>query len=524
MGVPAVLGILNGFLTQTNLIGLAGLWIAYYILWALYNISPFHPLNHIPGPKLAAATFLYEAWYDLILHGRYTHEIKRMHEIYGPVVRINPEELHFDDIAFVDEIYAGGGRKRDKQQHFLNFVAGPIVSSMFATLDHDHHRIRRSAMNKFFSRAQILKLESNIRELVDQLCDKMIRLGKQNGDPLDVTTSYSCFTSDVISGYCFGEPFGFISQETWYPNFREPLGAILGTTYVFRFFPPLKILTNIAPLFAKYMREDIAKMLAESNERMPARVRKAKQEHESGKVQDRASIFAAILGSSLPDEEKTDYRLGGEGFSMISAGTETTAWTLTVITFYLLNQPEILERLTKELQDADAISLTWVALENLPYLSAVITEGLRLSYGVTARIPRIASKENLIYQGQFNGHEVKYVIPSGTPMGMSNAINHHNEEVFPDSNVFRPERWLDIEEAQRRRMESSLTSFSKGSRVCLGMNLAYCNLFLSVVALTLRVFPRTKLYETGIDDVKYDYDLFVPMPKKESKGVRVVIN
>lgn len=104
-------------------------------------------------------------------------------------MRINPEELHFDDIAFVDEIYAGGGRKRDKQQHFLNFVAGPIVSSMFATLDHDHHRIRRSAMNKFFSRAQILKLESNIRELVDQLCDKMIRLGRSYDKEQDSETA-----------------------------------------------------------------------------------------------------------------------------------------------------------------------------------------------------------------------------------------------------------------------------------------------------------------------------------------------
>lgn len=96
----------------------------------------------------------------------------------GPVVRINPEELHFDDIAFVDKIYAAGGQKRDKQQHFLNFVAGPITMSSFATLDHDHHRLRRSAVNKFFSRGQIAKLESTIKEMVDQLCDKMIRLGR----------------------------------------------------------------------------------------------------------------------------------------------------------------------------------------------------------------------------------------------------------------------------------------------------------------------------------------------------------
>lgn len=90
-------------------------------------------------------------------------------------MRINPEELHFNDMRFSDEIYAAGGRRRDKQMHFLNFVAGPITQSMFATVDHDHHRLRRSAANKFFSRAQISKLETNIKQIVDQLCDKMLR-------------------------------------------------------------------------------------------------------------------------------------------------------------------------------------------------------------------------------------------------------------------------------------------------------------------------------------------------------------
>lgn len=152
-----------------------------------------------------------------------------MPSVLGPVVRINPEELHFNDVAFIDEIYALGGRKRDKQAHFLNFVAGPITWSMFATLDHDHHRIRRSAMNKFFSRTQIYNIEPMVKKFADQLCDKMIRLsrsnlikknpklrltveGSQNKEPLDVTTAYSCFSSDVISGYCFGDSFGFLEQ------------------------------------------------------------------------------------------------------------------------------------------------------------------------------------------------------------------------------------------------------------------------------------------------------------------------
>jgi hypothetical protein len=254
---------------------------------------------------------------------------------------------------------------------------------------------------------------------------------------------------------------------------------VLATTYAFRFFPPLKILTDLAPLFAKWVREDMKIMLVESSESMPARVRKAKQDYHEGTKDGRPSVFSSILDSPLPEQEKTDYRLGGEGFSMISAGTETTAvslcvpscdsptrsltaiqWTLTVTTFYLLNQPDTLARLTNELQDADAINLSWFALEKLPYLSAVITEGLRLSYGVTARIPRIAPNEDLFYRGQYDDRKVEYIIPSGTPMGMSNAINHHNEDVFPESDKFMPER---------RRMESSLTSFSKGSRQCLGM-------------------------------------------------------
>lgn len=144
-------------------------------------------------------------------------------------------------------------------------------------------------------------------------------------------------------------------------------------------------------------------------------------------------------------------------------------WTLTVATYYLLDQPETLARLVQELQTADATNRTWNELEKLPYLSAVIAEALRLSYGVSPRSPRIAPNERLVYRGRFQGREIVYDIPPGTPVGMSNAINHHNEEVFPASHTFRVERWLEADEAQRRRMETSLTSFSRGSRSCVGI-------------------------------------------------------
>jgi len=66
-----------------SILTLAGVWFAYRVLIALYNISPFHPLARFPGPKIAAASYIYEGWYDWILVGRYGNKIREMHEHYG---------------------------------------------------------------------------------------------------------------------------------------------------------------------------------------------------------------------------------------------------------------------------------------------------------------------------------------------------------------------------------------------------------------------------------------------------------
>jgi hypothetical protein len=60
-------------------------------------------------------------------------------------------------------------------------------------------------------------------------------------------------------------------------------------------------------------------------------------------------------------------------------------------------------------------------------------------------------------------------------------------------------------------------------RLTISYSLARCELFVSTAALALRVFPRMKLFETTVDDVKYDHDLITAQAKKGSKGVRVVM-
>lgn len=67
---------------QRSLAAVATVWLAYQVLKMLYNIF-LHPLKSIPGPRLAAATYLPEFYHDVLCVGRYTGEIRKMHEIYG---------------------------------------------------------------------------------------------------------------------------------------------------------------------------------------------------------------------------------------------------------------------------------------------------------------------------------------------------------------------------------------------------------------------------------------------------------
>jgi cytochrome P450 len=113
------------------------------------------------------------------------------------------------------------------------------------------------------------------------------------------------------------------------------------------------------------------------------------------------TIFHALLkDENLPPAEKTLRRLGDEGQVIISAGSETTAKAVTTIAFYLLSQPDTLRALKEDLRQAmpNPWDLpTWAQLERLPFLTAVIQEGLRLSFGITTRLPRVARNEVLVY-------------------------------------------------------------------------------------------------------------------------------
>jgi hypothetical protein len=100
----------------------------------------FHPLAKVPGPFLPAVTKLYQTFYN----GRYYLQIEKLHQKYGPIVRINPDEVHLADAEDYDKIYFMG-TKYWKAPIFYNALCVP--NSTFGTPPNEIHKIRRGALN-----------------------------------------------------------------------------------------------------------------------------------------------------------------------------------------------------------------------------------------------------------------------------------------------------------------------------------------------------------------------------------------
>ena len=232
-------------------------------------------------------------------------------------------------------------------------------------------------------------------------------------------------------------------------------------------------------------------------------------------VEAKATVLQELYQSDLPDSEKTIQRFIEEAQTLLVAGSETTGNTLTLTTFHLLADPERAGKLKQELvqvkRDKDS-PLVYHDLQRLPYLTASITEGLRLSSSVAGRLPRINPHAAMKYND--------FVIPAGVAVSMSIRDVNLNETIFPDADQFKPERWLgDCE--KRQVLEKYMVAFSRGPRNCIGRNLALVELYL-VIGNLFRDY-NMKLFGTREEDLRMTHDFFSPFGPADSKGLRVKV-
>lgn len=513
----------------------AAIYLLAKVIYRLY----LHPLSRFPGPKLAAATYLYGAYYDVVEEAQFVFKLGALHDTYGPVVRISPGEIHVRDSGFFDTLHPGpGGRKTHRDKWHRANRANGAPGSLASAGPHALHRARRAAINPYFSRAAIAELEAkSIRSKVELLCKRLREhtsssSSATDGDEVvDVGAAMTALTMDVICEYCYGECYDCLQDPAFAPHWKQAMQAGFESTNVTKHFIWLLRLMNSLPdWLAVKMGPDIA-IFVQWKTRLSAQARAiyAEQEQQGGIHKDvkeeemekqprPKTIFHGIMQADLPPAEKTADRLADEAFVLLVAGAETTARTLCVILCHLLSKPSVLTRLRAELdpvlkEAAGGLPPSRV-LEDLLLLRAVVQEGTRLAEPVTNRQILVAPEEDLVVESGGKG----IVIPRGTPVSQTFRDVLLDPEIFPEPREFDPDRYLRAAE-KGKRLDKYLVSFSRGGRSCAGINLAYAELYLTVAALVGRFdmalcdFDRTR----DLDVVR---DKFIGMPFKEARPIR----
>jgi cytochrome P450 len=115
-----------------------------------------------------------------------------------------------------------------------------------------------------------------------------------------------------------------------------------------------------------------------------------------------------------------------------------------------------------------------------------------------------------------------YIFPKGTVMSMSMRDLHYNADIFPDPLTFSPERWLTDDSDPFKRMQQAFVPFSRGTRNCIGQELAKQELLLTAGNLVQRF--DFELYESSERDVKLAHDWFAPFAELDSEGLRVKVH
>ncbi|KAI9664637.1 MAG: hypothetical protein M1821_006083 [Bathelium mastoideum] len=482
----------------------------------------FSPLAKVPGPKLAALTYWYEIYYDVWLEGQYFRQIAEMHKKYGPIVRINPHEVHFNDPEFIDPLFPGPARKTDKYV-FTGRRTG-TQNSIVATVDHDLHRRRRNTINAFFSSASIRRLEPIMQESMSKLLSRMEAAGK-TGEILPMHYVLKACTSDIITKYAFGDSFHFLDEEDYAIPYMTATDVYHLFNHAFCHFPWVGTLIASAPTWAiKAFIPGLTDMW-NKQKMWIEQVESIKNSPNPERV--KSTIFEGVLSSKLPDEEKANGRLAHEAQLVVFAGQGTTAYTLSAALYELLANPLELEKVKAELANAIPESSkvpSFSQIEALPYFSAVVQEILRLHPGIVSRLPRVSPEVPIVYLNRRNGQE--YVIPPGTPTNMTIQIAHTNPEVFSDPHVFRPQRWI-----ENPRLDKAFIGFARGTRNCIGMNFARQEVFI-ILATIIRKYdlysgqegPTLELFDTIRErDIDVNRDMIIPFPARDSHGLRVKV-
>ncbi|KAJ8122629.1 hypothetical protein ONZ43_g1221 [Nemania bipapillata] len=446
------------------------LFAGYFLASTLYQ---WHRLRHVPGPFLASFSYL---WIAISSWSGRQYEIQKvLGEKYGPLVRVGPKDVSTDDPEVIRRL-SSAKSPYPRSGWYDGTRIHSDSDSMFTMTDPTIHDKRKAQTAAGYSGRETPGVESAVEEQIDNLIGLIRRsyIRKPGAGskllPLDLSKIYSLFTLDVISRIALGKEFGCLEADK----------DVLGFTHIVEAFMPAMNLLGDVPWARNIAFSKLGVKLLSPKPTDKSGIglmMKMVNDQVRKRYTGDAKASTDILGmeGSFRRNGLSEIDCQTEALFMFIAGSETTASVMRITLLYLIATPTAYQKLKAEIKTAlesGRVSnpITAAEAKQLPYLQAVLYEGIRARPTATGTFSREVPPEGDTIHGHF--------LPGGTTVAMNLSSLMRSKTIFgEDADIFRPERFLEVNQETREEMQRIVElMFGYGRWMCAGKVIAWLEL------------------------------------------------
>ena len=323
-----------------------------------------HPLRHFPGPRSWAVSRL--PYIRSSIKGNIVKDLQALHDAYGPVVRVAPDELSYIDPKAAAAIYQSAPEMPKDPMHLPPFHKGTAPGILAA--DKEHHTRYRRVLAHGFSDKGIRAQQPLIKGHIDQLLRKLDECC--GPEAVNICAWYNWATFDIIGDLAFGESFGCLEDgktHDWIASIQGNVKAIpfvnairrMGLSWMLAWIVPKKLL-EMRKRNGQYSEAKVDKRLAAGDKR--------------------GDLWDAVIGGNEKEASMSKAEIVSNASAIVVAGSETSATLLSGCTWLLLTHPDVYQRLVKHVrisfENEEDINL--ISVGKLDYMLAVLDEAMRL--------------------------------------------------------------------------------------------------------------------------------------------------
>ncbi|KAJ3527396.1 hypothetical protein NMY22_g9806 [Coprinellus aureogranulatus] len=404
----------------------------------------------------------------------------------------------------------------EEADDFIRMNSQLFGKGLLSTLGEQHRR-QRKMLNPVFSGAHMREM-SRVRLKVEKSIASLVSRGEKEIDVLSWMTRMALelvarsgfgYSFDTLEPDAPEHPYA-VSLRNFAGTINDPIVTIvrmLSFPYVHNIGTPRfqRAVVDALPWKKLHGLRDMVDVMHRTSIDIFENAKRGLKDggSHSGRFGDGKDIMSALIRANINASEQDrlpEDELIAQVSTITFAAMDTTSNGMSRILYLLSENPDVQERLRREVVDAYSSQggdLDYDTLTALPFLDAVCRETLRLHTPVP-NFPRQTKKDTVLPLGTpittVDGREISEIpIPKDTVLFMSLHNCNRDPAIWgPDANEWKPERWLSplpatVTEARIPGVYSNLMTFLGGSRSCIGFKFAQLEMKL-VISTMIRRF------------------------------------